>query len=159
MWRVDPETRDRIRVILRSGRMRWAVIAAGSIGVLGIARWLEPDPSGHGTHTQLGLLPCSFLWLTGVPCPLCGATTTFALMADGRVRDAFLNQPFAALLYCGTVATVVVAGQELLGGAAWSERLFEVVRRRELEASIVFLFLMALGWTYSILKALFFSMA
>ena len=87
-----------------------AVVAVGSGGVLGLAAWLEPSALGHSTHTQLGLYPCSFLSLTGYPCPMCGATTTYAMMADGQLLGAVVNQPFAALLF---VLTVIVFGISL----------------------------------------------
>src|SRR5262245_59876521 len=40
------------------------------------------------THTQLGLPPCQFKWLTGQPCPSCGMTTSFALLLHGDVRNS-----------------------------------------------------------------------
>ncbi len=42
--------------------------------VLGVARWLEPDAKGYGTHQQLGLPPCSSILLFGSKCPACGMT-------------------------------------------------------------------------------------
>ncbi|MCI0660998.1 MAG: hypothetical protein L0220_07990, partial [Acidobacteria bacterium] len=33
-----------------------------------IARILQPSSRGVGTHEQLGLPPCPFLHLTGIPC-------------------------------------------------------------------------------------------
>ena len=29
----------------------------GSLVILGIAVWLDPDPRGYGTHEELGLAP------------------------------------------------------------------------------------------------------
>ena len=69
-------------------------------GLLLVLAWtLEPAAAGHGTHEQLGLSACSILSRTGWPCPLCGATTTFALMARGQFLQGVWNQPFAGLLY------------------------------------------------------------
>ncbi len=87
--------------IARLGRRtRWAlaVAAVGVAGVLGVARGLEPDPRGFGTHQQLGLPPCSFQTLTGFPCPSCGMTTAFAWTTRGRVDRAWRANPAGALL-------------------------------------------------------------
>src|SRR5262245_53861942 len=35
------------------------------------------------THRQLGLPPCTFFAVTGMPCPSCGMTTSFALLMHG----------------------------------------------------------------------------
>jgi hypothetical protein len=71
-----------------NARAFWAVCAAVAAGVLVIARVLTPDPSGFGTHTQLGLPPCFFLQLTSLPCPACGLTTAFAHMARLEITSA-----------------------------------------------------------------------
>jgi len=57
----------------------WA-LAAGSVllGLLLLARCLDPSPFGMGTHRQLGLPPCTFEGMFGVRCPTCGMTTSWA---------------------------------------------------------------------------------
>lgn len=52
--------------------------------LLAIAAWLKPNPSGMGTHTQLGLPGCSLFTLVGIRCPGCGMTTSwaYAMKAD-----------------------------------------------------------------------------
>lgn len=89
-------------------RTRWAlaVAALGVAGVLGLAWGLEPDPKGYGTHQQLGLPPCTFRSLTGIPCPSCGMTTAFAWTARGRVDRAWRANPAGALLAPACVALV-----------------------------------------------------
>lgn len=62
-------------------RLLWALVALGAWSVLVLSAWLHPDARGFGTHQQLGLAPCSFHASTGIPCPGCGLTTAFALMA------------------------------------------------------------------------------
>src|SRR5262249_29719492 len=37
---------------------------------------------------QLGLPPCSFKVITGMPCPSCGMTTSFALFVRGDLWDS-----------------------------------------------------------------------
>jgi hypothetical protein len=75
--------------------VRAVLLAVGVllIGVFGVAGYLnpyEPDgtPKRNGTHTGLGLPPCSFLDNTGKPCPACGMTTSFALLVRGDVRGS-----------------------------------------------------------------------
>jgi hypothetical protein len=52
--------------------------------LLGVAAWMQPHPDGVGTHQQLGLPPCSLLWITGIRCPACGMTTAWAWFLDGH---------------------------------------------------------------------------
>ena len=95
-------------------RMTSAVLFLGATSVLLLALWLSPDPSGVGTHTQLGLKPCIVMSMLDLPCPMCGMTTTFSLMADLRPLDAFLNQPFGVLLFMITVTVAAVSGLEIV---------------------------------------------
>jgi Protein of unknown function (DUF2752) len=82
----------------RRARCLLMAAAAGLLGLLGLARTLVPDPRGYGTHTQLGLRPCSFLTLTGRLCPTCGMTTAFAWMMRGEVVRSWHVNPAGCLL-------------------------------------------------------------
>ncbi len=123
-------------------------IAGGSGGVLGLAAWLEPASEGHGTHLQLGLGTCSFLQLTDVPCPMCGATTTFALMAHLRIGEALVNQPFAAFLFLLTVLMFAVATAETLVPSGRWGKLLGPLEPYEGWLALGFLGLMGAGWIY-----------
>ena len=107
---------------LLSGQSAWrtrlapAFFFALSTGILVLAAWFNPDDKGHGTHTQLGLPDCSFKLSTGMPCPTCGCTTSFALAADGRVIDAFSNQPFGAALAVFTAVISLISGYAMMTG-------------------------------------------
>jgi hypothetical protein len=90
------------------------VAALGLVGVLGVARRLEPDPRGFGTHTQLGLYPCMFAQVTGRLCPTCGMTTSFAWFARGRLDRSWQANPAGSLLAPACVLLV----PWLLAGAA-----------------------------------------
>ena len=68
------------------------------LAILVIAHHLTPDPSGVGTHRELGLPPCYFLKLTGIICPSCGLTTSFAWMARGNFTAAFHAHPLGPLI-------------------------------------------------------------
>ena len=83
-----------------AGPIRWLLVllATGLVGLLGVSRWLEPDPRGYGTHTQLGLGSCAFAKLTGRPCPTCGMTTSFAWFARGRLGKSWQVSPAGCLI-------------------------------------------------------------
>lgn len=55
------------------------------IGLLFVARTLEPASRGYGTHQQLGLPPCTMQMLAGLPCPGCGMTTSWSYVTRGEV--------------------------------------------------------------------------
>jgi len=87
-----------------SERLGWATrgilvaFALSLVAVLAVARRLEPDPKGYGTHTQLGLGPCAFRATTGRPCPSCGMTTSFAWFARGEPVRSWRANPAGSLL-------------------------------------------------------------
>ncbi len=81
--------------------------ALGALAVLIVARLLTPEAGGYGTHEHLLPLPCLFRWLTGLPCPFCGMTTAFALMADGRVVAAFNIHILGPAAYLATWAVLL----------------------------------------------------
>ncbi len=82
----------------RATRGLLVAFALGLVAVLVVARRLEPDPKGYGTHTQLGLGPCAFRATTGRPCPACGMTTSFAWFARGEPANAWRANPAGSLL-------------------------------------------------------------
>ncbi|HHO49646.1 MAG TPA: DUF2752 domain-containing protein [Deltaproteobacteria bacterium] len=120
--------------------------------MFGLAALLEPAAEGHGTHTQLGLGNCSFLSLTGRPCPMCGATTSFALMAHLRPVDALINQPFAVLLFLMAALGFGIAVSEALDPRDRWGRLSQWLEPREGWLALAFLALMGLGWIYKVLQ-------
>ena len=90
----------------RRDRLRLAAIGIGLLGLLAVAAMLEPSPSGHGTHQQLGLPPCTFWVLFGRPCPVCGMTTAWAYLVRGEWVGAGRANLGGALL--GLMAIVAV---------------------------------------------------
>lgn len=79
-----------------------AILAAAAMLI--VAKALNPEPSGSGTHEHLLLLPCIFKLLTGLSCPFCGMTTSFALMADGAIREALAAHILGPPAYLATWA-------------------------------------------------------
>jgi hypothetical protein len=88
-----------------NARLAWAGVALACLAVLGIARYLQPDPRGFGTHQQLSIYkyPCGFVLTSGLPCPTCGMTTAFSMIMHGRPFSALKAQPAGAILCVATV--------------------------------------------------------
>jgi hypothetical protein len=91
-----------------SGRTRLlcVLLGVGLSALLGIATVLQPDPHHHGTHQQLGLPPCTFYYLFGVPCPTCGMTTSWAHLMRGEILTSFRVNAGGAIL--GMLAILAV---------------------------------------------------
>jgi len=93
---------------------------------------LHPDPSGHGTHTQLGLPPCPSVILFNRPCPGCGLTTSFTAFIHGDWAFAFHAHPFGPIMYLGmTVCAFLclygwIKGLRLDGGGPTFNRVLTV---------------------------------
>jgi hypothetical protein len=100
-------------------RLANACFAIGLTAALLLSFYLTPDPRGLGTHEQLFLFPCNFHTLTGLPCPFCGMTTAFALMARGEIVAAFLTQPMGALGFI----TCVILLPLIIGAAVFNKNL------------------------------------
>jgi hypothetical protein len=129
-------------------RVRGAVFALPSSSVLCIAAVLTPAAAGVGTHRQLGLAPCTMLAATGWPCPMCGMTTTFALLAHLRPVDALLNQPFGPVLFALTCVAAAVGWIDLLAAPDVIGRMFRWLRPREARVAWGLLAGMMGGWLY-----------
>ena len=125
-------------------------LVLGSGAVLATAAWLQPAIEGHGTHQQLGLRPCTFLSITDYPCPMCGATTTFALMADLRILEALVNQPFAVGLFILTVGVFAISLAELIQRRARWTRILDRIALYECHLALGFLVFMGLAWVYKV---------
>jgi hypothetical protein len=83
---VEPATAEPSSIVL-SVRIVLLCFALVFAVVLGVAVKLDPYRDGktwtQATHTQLGLPPCQFNVVTGIPCPSCGMTTSFSLLMHG----------------------------------------------------------------------------
>lgn len=97
-------------------RVMWFVLFAIPLAVMITAAGLTADAAGHGTHTQLGLPPCGFLVITGLPCPGCGLTTSFTNMIHGNFVEAARANPFGVLLFLVSFATIPVAAVGFVRG-------------------------------------------
>jgi hypothetical protein len=87
------------RPTVTPGGRAFALFITGiSLSVLLIALSLSPSPAGLGTHQALGYQRCQFLLTTGLPCPTCGMTTSFAHFVRGQWLASFYVQPMGFLL-------------------------------------------------------------
>lgn len=89
-------------------RATWALVGLASAAVLTVAAILKPDPRGYGTHEALGMEPCGFVFMTGLPCPTCGMTTSFSYLMHGQPLASLKAQP-AGFLLCVATAALMVA--------------------------------------------------
>jgi hypothetical protein len=80
------------------GRTCALIVCGCCLAVLIVAARLTPDPAGLGTHTEMGFHQCGFLEATGLPCPSCGMTTSFAWFVRGNLIASFYVQPMGTVL-------------------------------------------------------------
>ncbi len=99
-----------------AGRLAALAVALACGAVFGFAAALRPDPSGYGTHTQLGFGRCGFLMQTGYPCPTCGMTTSFADFAHGHLLRSAWDQPAGFVLALATAVVGVIALAAVFSG-------------------------------------------
>ncbi len=85
-------------------RLAHAGVLAVTSGLLITAMALTPNPTGVGTHKQLGLPLCGLLATTGLPCATCGMTTAFTLAVHGRLLSSLHTQPAGFMLALATAS-------------------------------------------------------
>jgi Protein of unknown function (DUF2752) len=147
MTEIDQEPVDAIPVLARGVRIALVLIALGIVAVFGMAWWLDPYKGGKvwrmETHTQLGLPPCTFKTLTGLPCPSCGMTTSFALFIRGDVVNSLRANFVGTLLaaFCLVLVPWSLA-------SAWLRRPLFVVTIEPvlIRVIVVFLIVLLLRW-------------
>ncbi len=123
-----------------------AVVALACLTLLGIAAWLQPSPTGVGTHTQLfPLQSCAWIEYANMPCPTCGMTTAFAHAADGHFIKSFLTQPMGCVLAIATAMAFWVSLYiTFTGSPIW--RVFQRMWRPSVVWIMAILILAAWGY-------------
>jgi hypothetical protein len=125
-----------------------AGLALGALVVLIIAASLRADPSGMGTHKQLGLPVCGWIAASSVPCPTCGMTTSFANAASCRPIAAFISQPMGAFLALASAAGFWGCVHVLVFGSRVGAVAINMLRPRLLWLIAAF---WAASWIYKVL--------
>lgn len=133
-------------------RLVLVLIAVGLVFVFAVAIWLNPYRDGQvwlmETHRQLGLPECNFKRITGLPCPSCGMTSSFALLMHGDLVNSLRANAAGTLLailclaYIPWALLCAVLGRRLL------IRSFEGTLMRLV---VLFLVLMLCRWAIVLL--------
>lgn len=134
----------------RWSRFLGLIIFTPSAAVLGIAGWLSPDPSGVGTHQQLGLSSCVVLDQLGTPCPMCGMTTTYSLMAHFHPIQALMTQPFGVVLFLLTVGAAALGLLEMVRPNHFLKQVVRWAVQRDRALAGLLLGSMTAGWLYKV---------
>jgi len=124
------------------------VLLLSCIALLAIGSLLKPDPRGFATHAQLGLPPCAFRALTGIPCPSCGMTTAFALAVRFDFGRALLTQPVGLLAFFGTIAGLFLLTTSLISGLSLRKLIDE--GRFASRLGVLILLFIIVSWLYKI---------
>jgi hypothetical protein len=132
---------------------------AASLSVVFLIAWrLDPyerDEEGRAlaprrqeTHRQLGLPPCTFYSTTGLPCPSCGMTTSFALLMHGDLINSLRANAVGTLMALIGLVTVPWAVVSVWRGRTPFIRSLE----KAVSVVVVVLFtLMLLRWGFVLL--------
>jgi hypothetical protein len=142
--------RGPVRVLSPWTRTALIGIASGLLVIFGIAIWLNPyyengTPRRTGTHLQTGLPPCTFQVVTGLPCPSCGMTTSFALLVRGDVLNSLRANAIGTLLALFWLALI-----PWCLACAIARRYFLIVtaERALLVTMLVFVGLLLVRWAF-----------
>jgi Protein of unknown function (DUF2752) len=130
-------------------RTVYLALALCSIIAINLARLLEPSPDGVGTHEQMGLPPCPFFHLTGIPCPSCGLTTSFAHAARLNFYASFIAQPFGLIAFCLAILSIPLSIYLAGNRRPWSE-LIHIRGIKVLIYALIALFV--ISWIYKIVS-------
>jgi hypothetical protein len=133
---------------------RALLLAGGLLAPLVVAARLAPDARGFGTHQQLGLPTCSWPVVLGIPCPSCGMTTAFALMARADFGQAFRAQPLGALLALAAACGCIVAAGAAVSGFQL-QRLFDPLVNRWGAAALVVVAALSWLWKVAVMREWF----
>ncbi len=118
----------------------WSVLL---IAAFSVAAALEPDPRGYGTHQSLGLPPCTFQFLLGIPCPSCGMTTSLSHFVRGQFLASLRANVAGLLLGLCCAAQIPWCWISIRNGRLWKIRQPDLA---VLWLLVILLFVAVLQW-------------
>jgi hypothetical protein len=130
-----------------SRRIIAVIVALACAGLLGLAAYMTPSPTGVGTHSQMNLPSCPWITMGDLPCPTCGMTTAFAHAADGHVLAALHAQPMGGLLAIATAMAFLVS---VYVGATGSRIGSGLARLWTVRSGWILAGMVLLAWGYKI---------
>jgi len=101
---------------------------------------------------DLPLMPCTFLSLTGYPCPFCGLTRSFWAIAHGDWAFAVHDAPVACLVYLATALLFAWHSTALITGLRVRSSLFRLLKSPI--AVWLMVTMVALNWAYRLASGL-----
>lgn len=128
-----------------ASRVGWFLLAGACLAVLIVAARLTPNSAGVSTHTQLGMKECAFLARTGIPCPSCGMTSSFAWFVRGNLLASLYIQPMGTVLAALTAITFW-ASLYLAWSAKPPGRLLQSIPPRYYLPPVMAFAVIAWGW-------------
>jgi hypothetical protein len=124
-------------------RLGLVLLVTGLAAVFTVAILLNPYQDGRvwlqETHTQMGLPPCTFKVLTGVPCPSCGMTSSFTLLMHGDPWNSVQANFVGTLLAIFCLAFIPWALASAVRGRLLLVRSLETILVRLVLAFVILL--------------------
>lgn len=109
---------------------------------------LQPSQTDIGTHTQLRLPPCIFLKMTGLPCPSCGMTTSFAQLARGNILGALKANPAGPMLAAVFILIICTSARAFVLNRPWND----IFGKKRFQSAAIFVIALYIGiWILKIL--------
>jgi len=127
------------------------VVLSAIVSLLLLSHSFVPILENRALRGPFYIPPCGFRLQTGVPCPTCYMTRSFALMARGRILEAVRMQPMGALLWAIAALSVPV----LLVALVYPRPVTPALEQWPIRRIILVLFLLTLAaWGYTIAREL-----
>jgi len=120
-------------------------IAYALLGSLGLA-------IAHYFPEIIGIVPpCLFRYMTGIPCPACGATRSGLYISQFQIAGAFTANPF----FFGLFVALLIWGINTFAGLVFKKNLsFTLSMSEQKVLRVVLMGAFFISWVYLILTTL-----